>query len=473
MSGRKRIQVDESEWYRVQRKAQQLKEVQRNIPRLIEDVRAQTRADIDRTFAGVQERQRRHEEAVSSLSRQTRQLEETTTRRLREQATELHRALDETAGQIREETRRDLSRQREETRRAIAEERAERRAEMNRLSQEVDALKEDRARSEEMVRAWLADARTMAALIADTLPHERYAPGELARLTGRLATAEHNTSAGRYEAALAVAQEAFHSLSDLRVDTEQSELERCSAQAEAVETLVRVEKLIDGNTERPVVGSDGRALAGYKLDVVHWSDGEFDALREETRDALARARDDSTDTGELVGLRDQEATRLERSLGDTVERAGMRHLASQIRVNLADAVATSLSEYAYYDVVDGDYEDGDQRGRYRARLRNEKGEELVVDVGQDVPDSEQCVIRVLSYDQDVTAEAELMRRAQAVRQALAADGLQASDPECEPGSPHDAVQTPALRPAPRPAPRPERRPAPAPTEQPQVGKATQ
>jgi hypothetical protein len=472
MSGRKRIQVDESEWYRIQRKAQQLKEVQRNIPRLIEDVRAQTRADIDRTFANVQERQRRHEQAMSSLSEQTRQLEESTTRRLREQATALHRALDETAGHIRAETREQLARQRAETMQAIAAERAERRAEMTALSHEVDALKADRARSEEMVRAWLGDARTMAALIADTLPHERYAPGELARLTGRLATGEHNVAEGRFEAALAVVQEAYHSLSDLRVETEQRELERCSAQSEAVEALVRVEKLIDGNAQRPVIGPDGRALAGYQLDVVHWSDGELDALRRETLDALGRARDDTTDTDELLGLRERETARLEQSLGDAVERAGMRQLASQIRVNLADAVARTLSEYAYYDLVEGDYEGGDERGRYYAKMRNGDNE-LVVDVAQAGPDSEQCVIRVLSYDQDVTAEAELLRRAQAVQQALEADGLKVSEPQCEQGSPGDIVPDPGRRTVPSPAPHGEPRPAPRAVEEPQERTATQ
>lgn len=51
MSGRKRIQVDQSEWYRLQQRARQLREVKRDIPRLFADVRAQTRADIDRAFS--------------------------------------------------------------------------------------------------------------------------------------------------------------------------------------------------------------------------------------------------------------------------------------------------------------------------------------------------------------------------------------------------------------------------------------
>lgn len=305
MSGRKRIQVDESEWYRIQRKAQKLKEVQRNLPRLLDDVRAQTRADIDRTFAAVEERGRRQDQVIQGLSAQTRQLEADTSRRLQEQARELRGALDETAGRIQEETRQRLAEQQQTFRREMSAERAERRTEMARLSEKVDVLEQDRAMAEETVRAWLSDSRAMAGLIAETLPHERYAPGDLERLTSRLSTAERNATEGRFDAGLAVAQEAYHSLSELRLDIEQRELDRCSAQTAAVEALVRIEKLIEGNKERPVIGPDGAALPGYKLDVAYWAEGELDELGETTLRALSRARDDRSDVDELRGLREQ------------------------------------------------------------------------------------------------------------------------------------------------------------------------
>ncbi|MFE2154713.1 hypothetical protein ACFXJO_32385 [Streptomyces lavendulae] len=434
MSGRKRIQVDESEWYRLQRNAQKLKEVQRNLPRLIDDVRKQTRADLDRTFGRVEERQRRHEEVVRGLSEQTRQLEADTSRRLREQARELHRTLDETAGRIQEDTRRRLAAHQEAVRREIAEERAERRAETARLSAEIDVMKQGRVRAEETVRTWLSDSRAMAGLIERSLPHERYAPGELGRLTGRLSTAEQNLAHGQFEAALAVVQETYHSLSELRLDIEQRELERSWAQTAAVEALVRIGKLIEGNRERPVLGPDGRPLPGYTLDVTYWSAGELDELGRETERALARARDDGTDTAELQALRER-APELEGTLGETVERAGMRQLASQIRVNLADAVAQTLSDYAYYDLVDGEYQDADPRGAYYAKLRHDNGNEIVLDISQAVQDDGECVIRVHSYDHDVTAEADLAARARAIGEGLAAEGHQVSEPVSEKGDP--------------------------------------
>ncbi|MFE3644025.1 hypothetical protein [Streptomyces sp. NPDC059169] len=434
MSGRKRIQVDESEWYRLQRKAQQLKEVRRNLPQLLDGVREQTRADIDRTFRAVEDRQRGQDQALRNLSEQTRQLEQDTTRRLREQARELHQALDATAGQIREETRRQLARQQEATRRAIAAERAERRAEMARLNQEVDLLKQDREQARSAVRTWLADAREMAGLIGTTLPHERFAPGALAKLTSRLATAEQNEADGRYDAALALAQETYHGLSELRWETEQMELDRCAAQTAAIEALVRTDKLIEENAVRPVLGSDGTPLPGITLDVGYWSGGALEELHQRTSQALLRARDDATDPEELRELEGRVAPELERMLGDTVERAGMRQLASQLRVNLADAVAHTLSEYAYYDLVDGAYDQADPRGTYYAKLRHMNGNEIVVDVAQRTADSGECVVRVHSYDHDTTAEEDLAARAGAIHEALRAGGHEAAEPSCEPGT---------------------------------------
>ncbi|WLQ32922.1 hypothetical protein P8A18_05410 [Streptomyces castrisilvae] len=436
MSGRKRIQVDEAEWYRIQRKAQQLKNVQRKIPKLIDEVRRQTGEDLDRVFSRVEERQQRHEEVVQGLSEQTRQLEADTARRLREQTTEVRGALAASAGQIREETRQRLAEQQQRVRQAIADERAERRAETARLSAEIGVLSQDRAQAGRAVKPWLADARSVASEIADAGLHERYAPGELDRLTGRLTTAEQNAAEGRFDAALAVAQETYHSLSELRADTEQRELERCTAQMAAIDALATVAGEIEDGREQPVDGPDGTVLPGYVVDVDYWSEGEWDRLRTEAADILARARDDGTGTDELLLLRDREAPRLEEELGETVEQATMRHLASQLRVNLADTVAQTLSRIAFYDFVDGEYQDADPRGTYYAKLRHENGNELVLDISQAAPDSGEQVVRVLSYDYDVTAEEELRNRAEAVRLALADDGRAVpAAPESEPGAP--------------------------------------
>ncbi|MGW1071213.1 hypothetical protein [Streptomyces sp. NPDC002537] len=436
MSGRKSIQVEESEWYRIQRQAQELGMVQREVPQLIDAVRRQTRADLDRTFARVDLRQQRHDALVRKLSDQTRKLEQDTARRLRRQATDLRGELAAGAGQIREETRQRLAEQQEQTRQAIASERAERRAEMARVSARIDTIDKDRAQAGQLVQAWMSDARAMTAAIDEAGLHERYVPGELDRLSGRLATAEQNAAQGRFDAALAVAQETYHSLSELRTETEQQELERCTAQMAAIDALVTVENEIEGSLIQPVLGPDGVPVDGCTVDVGFWSQGELDRLREETAHGLACARDDRTGTDELRRLREQEASRLEGVLGDTVGRACLRHLASQTRVNLADAVVQALGRTAYYEFVDGEYQDADPRGTYYAKLVHENGNEIVLDISSAEADSGRHVVRVLSYDHDITAEAQLQERAAAIGQALADEGHPVPEaPTSEPGAP--------------------------------------
>jgi hypothetical protein len=436
MSGRKRIQVDESEWYRIQRQARQLRTVQREVPNLIDAVRRQTRADLDRAFTRVEQRQQQHDALVRELSDQTRRLEQDTTARLRQQATELRGELAACAGQLREETRQRLVEQQEQTRQAIAAERAERRAETARVSARIDAIDKDRAQAGQLVRAWLSDARAMTAAIAEAGLHERYAPGELDRLTGRLATAEQNAGQGRFDAALAVAQETYHSLSELRAETEQRELERCTAQMAAIDALATVAEEIEGSQVQPVLDPDGMPVDGYTVDVGFWSQGDLDRVRKETADGLARARDDRTGTDELRLLREQEAPRLEGALGDTVGQACLRHLASQTRVNLADAVVQALGRTAYYEFVDGEYQDADPRGAYYAKLVHENGNQIVLDISQAEPDSGRHVVRVLSYDHDITSEAQLQERAAAIGESLADEGHPvAGAPASEPGAP--------------------------------------
>ncbi|MFD7492666.1 hypothetical protein ACFV8T_09655 [Streptomyces sp. NPDC059832] len=436
MSGRKRIQVDESEWSRLQRQARQLRKVQREIPQLIDAVRRQTSADLDRTFARVERRQAQHEALVGRLSDRTRQLEADTTRRLKQQAAELRGELAACAGQIREETRQRLAEQQDRVRREIASERAERRAETDRLSARIDVIDQDRAQAGRLVQTWLSDARAMTEAITGAGLHERYAPGELDRLTARLATAEQSATQGRFDAALAVAQETYHSLSELRAETEQRELERCTARMAAIDALATVEKEIEGSLSRPVLDPDGVPVEGCAVDVDYWSEGGLGRLREETANGLARARDDRTGTDELRLLLAQEAPRLEDALGDTVERACLRQLASQTRVNLADAVVQALGRNAYYEFVDGEYQGADPRGTYYAKLVHENGNEIVLDISQTGPDSGRHVVRVLSYDHDITAEAQLQERAEAIGRALADEGHPVSGaPASEPGAP--------------------------------------
>ncbi|MEV8391392.1 MULTISPECIES: hypothetical protein [unclassified Streptomyces] len=434
MSGKKRILVDETEWYRAQRAAQNLRQVRRDVPRLLDEVRRRTEADQARTRAELEERARRTEQALSGLSAQTRRLEQDTGRRLREQSERLHKDLRTTADRLERDTRTALDEQRAALERELAAERDQRHRDIAGLTGRLDELAGHRERAATATQGWLADGVTMSEFIATTLPHERHAPGRLDRLRLDLDTARRNSDIGHYEAALSLAQRAYLDLSELRLDIEHRELERRLAATAATDALVLVETLITENEVRPVMGPDGQPLPGVELDVDHWSEGERKELREQVAERLSRARDDATTAATQRELT-AEAADLERRLGELVDRAGMRQLASQLRVNLADSVAETLSRIGAYELADGEYQDEDERRSYHAVLQHANGNKIVVQV-LPAPDEETGqVMRVLSYDYDTVAEREIRDRAEAVRHALQEDGHPTGPLESELGVP--------------------------------------
>ena len=103
-------------------------------------------------------------------------------------------------------------------------------------------MKRDRAsrtRALESAQTAVADARVLHDAIRSSLPHERFARGQLARLAARLAIAEASIAAGTGEAALVQAQELFLSLGELRAEVELKDAEWRAAHLTAIAAVRR------------------------------------------------------------------------------------------------------------------------------------------------------------------------------------------------------------------------------------------
>ncbi|MPY56355.1 coiled-coil domain-containing protein [Streptomyces spongiae] len=440
MSGRKRIQVDESEWYRLQREASRHKDVIRNLPALIREVRRQTEDDLERVFGVIEDRQRSVEQAFEGLSEQTRRLETETQERLRAQARRTAEELRATAGELRKETREQLAEQESRLRAEIEAERQQRRRDIRRIDSELGELVEDRERAAVLAREALSDARTLHNLIRGTLPHEQYAPGRLDGLEVTLDRAQVNIAQGRFDAALATAQGARQELGELRLDVEHRELERQTLRVYAREGLLLIERLVEDSARQTARDEKDEALEGFDLDVDYWTHGELTALLEET-EALRRRVEDEERPPSADELRDvlrDRAPALRERLERIVERAGRRQFASQERVNLAESVVRALERMTAYELDATTYAGGDQRDAYFARLVHGNRNAIVVEVAPAAPDSGASVLRVLSYDHDTASSTELEERGVELTRALREHGIPAADPQEEPGRPDPA-----------------------------------
>jgi hypothetical protein len=438
MSGKRRITVDEAQWNALQRQARQLRELKINAPQLVADLQRQTQQEVERVSERLENRQRAVEQTMSALSDQTRALEAETTRQLRDQASEMHRRLADTAGQLREETDAALAQQQQAWRAELAAERKRQRAELARLDSQI---RRQAKASSEAAEAWLRDAELVHDLIRDELPHERYAPGQLAALDRRLATARDNVQQGQSQAALALAQEAYHDLSELRVEIELRDREWTGLHTVVYEALLQLDGLAAENAKQIIAAGEVGNDAAVDLDVDYWSEGALTKLRSDVADLLTSVNDTEAwpSTDELRDIAEVRVPELERRLSDVVERAHMRLLASQLRVNVAEVVAKTLDEVAGYQVADHLYEQLDSRRTFLAKLEHSNGNEIVVSVAPSTDESGQCVLRLLSYDYDTAAESVLEERAHAVTRELRSRGLDADDQGCEAGEPDRAL----------------------------------
>lgn len=438
MSGKRRITVDEAQWNVLQRQARQLKDLQVNAPKLVADLQRQTQSELDRVSQQMENRQRSVEQAMSALSSQTRELEAQTNRQLKQQATEMQRRLTESVGELRRDTNTALVRQQQAWRSEISAERERQRAALAKLESQIRRREQA---SSQVAETWLHDAGVVHDVIRDQMPHERFAPGKLAALDRRLATARDNASQGQSQAALALAQEAYHDLSELRLEIELRERAWTGQHTLTYQALLRLDGLAEQNARQVIEAGGAGNDTPVTVDVDFWSEGALSELRSTVADLLARVNDTKTplSTDDLRQLEEERVPELERQLTDITHDAHVRMFASQLRANVAEVVAQTLDESAGYVVGDALYERQDYRRAFMAKLQAANGNEIVVSVAPAPDESGQCVLHVLSYDYDTVAEEVLDQRARTITRELQSQGIPAADQGCDVGEPDPAM----------------------------------
>ncbi|MEU4156487.1 hypothetical protein [Actinoplanes sp. NPDC026670] len=422
MSGRKRILVDEAEYFGLEQKAKQLGGLQRAVPVLINQLRQQVNNDLVRVSEALETRQAAVEAQVGTLHEQARNLEARTEQKLREHTRRAAAALEQLGTDVRRDTEARLVAQQAAWRAEIDESRRQARREIQDVADRVGDLETTAAQTTRAATDWLADARTMVSLIED-LPHERHAPGELARITPRLDTAATDLAQGHAASALGLAQATYHDLSDLRLTVELAERENLLARTAATGALAYLTALIGQNEIAPVEDENGVPIHGVTLHVDHWSRGELTRLRDEVAARSREVADRVLSTADLRAVTATEVPGHEQRLGEIVERARLRQLRSQLRVNLAETVAGVLGDSTGYQVIDGTYVGADERERFLAKMQHLNGNELVVEVATPSEDSSAMVVSVHSYDDDTTARHDRDTRAQAIVEGLRQHGL--------------------------------------------------
>lgn len=435
MSGRKRtyVSVPDDELRALRESQARLATVRRDMPKVVDGVRAQVRTEFNERLSSVDERQRRFESQISGLSDQVRSVETNAQRRLEQRDEQLRAGFERDLSAVRS----DFASQVDS---ALAEERTARERDMSALTEKVDkynaSVQEERAAAEAVAREWLEGAQTLRAFIDTELAHERFAPGRLAALTSQLAGVETNANAGMWQAAVVGAQDVHRELSDLRTTVELLERDHVSLHAHAHQQLLIARSRADANATLPL--SSGTTATDSDVGFVDfWTDGQNAVLVAEIAELLRKVEADELDSDELRALLNDDVPRLMDQIDTLVGLATHAEISSQLRANIAERVVDVLAHNGFDVTITGGYEQGDQRREFLAQADHEDGSRVVASVRP--TDDGRAELSIHSFDEDTGDEETRLHRAYALREQLQADGLElgAFEPE---GGPDPAVR---------------------------------
>jgi hypothetical protein len=420
------------------RKANQLRDLQREMPSMIAAVQKAQEQQAARDKAELQARQDQLTKQLAGLSEKARKLEASTTRRINAATATIMNEAREANRQLRGETRKLIDQQEQRFDAALDTERTERQQEVGALREEMQRERAAKANVLETARTAAADARVLHDAISSTLPHERFAPGKLGRLTGRLAIAEASVAASVGETALAQAQELQLSLGELRAEVELEDAQWRAAHITAVTAVTALAEQISYNSVITV--TDEEAGVSAELDVDYWSEGELSAIKAEAERLTARVNDEADPPGldELREITESSVAALDARLSETVASARARQWASQLRVNMAEIVVNLLEPLTGYELDGTAFEGDDQRGAFYSKLRHPDESEIVVEVAPDEL-GKSCVVRVMSYETGDPDESLRVARVHAITDSLRAEGLNGT-PAAEDGEPDPAFR---------------------------------
>jgi hypothetical protein len=264
----------------------------------------------------------------------------------------------------------------------------------------------------------------------ETLPHNRFAPGELDAVRRNVEDARCNYESNMHEASLSTAQQAYWTIADLREQVLIKQREFIKAQHLALqEARLLLEEARENRRHQLEIGQgdDSEILA---LEVNYWTDGELSSYEDTIRELEQQLIiNEDTLTLEQVKHILEEIESMKPELGEIVERAIKNILASQLRVNMTEVIIRSLEKQGF-TLEDADYEEGDQRKAHVAKVKNIAGSEVVTIISAVQNEEGKNLVSINSYDETFVDDQTLEQRAKEITTILNQAGLEVEQPVC-------------------------------------------
>ncbi len=437
MSGEKcqRVILRETEYNRVNNSTTRRDNFKANVNSQLEELRLEQRRLLNDRMASIQQRHEHYERALSGLGEEIQAIEREQNRKMREHAQHFQKELGSLQEQVQDQRREYLHLIRQQSDKftlALENQKKELQKQINDVN---ERLNRKEASEKEQALIWLQAVEQILNHIRRHYQHEKFRPGVLERLNRELELIRDNNKMKIYPAVIASGQQAFLNASDLRVDLEKLEREweanlevarqsaaevmaSCEAQKECRFTL---------QTEEGPMELDG--------EIDFWTGGALAKLTKTAEKELARLREPAGLTLSDLQSSIQESQERLGVCEDLSEKARQAIIASQVRQNIAQAVAGSLHT-AGWEVTDSTYESEDFSRSIHVKLGNLQGDEIVTVI---TPEAEmesaiQNTLNIFFFDRSTNDEMLRRERIRLIMERLKELGLDGGEATCTPGT---------------------------------------
>ena len=374
MSGEKRtyVSIEDRELRRLREQESRLRQINRDLPDRLNAIRREAQQEMQNRLRPLEDRQRRQEGMAKSLKSDLSRVEKDTQKRLNQQRKEFTNSLDAQRG----EYRKMIADQNRKFTGMVETERKNRQQAVQNLQGQIDAIVADADRKGDTARSFVADLSKIVEEV-NALPHDRFAPGQLDALRRHVADARQSADAGMPEAALSTAQRTYWDVADLRVHVLAKEQEFLLLHEAALEEARSLLAEARSNRQYKLELGKGQDRDEIDLEVDHWTHGELTQLENDIASLEKQLiKGESTLTSDQVKDILCQLDALRPRMTEVVEHARDNILASQLRVNIADAAVEAFKSQGF-TVADETYEGEDERNAYYVKLQNIAGSEVV------------------------------------------------------------------------------------------------
>jgi hypothetical protein len=425
MSGSKvtYVTMDQREAQRLRQMDTHFSAVQRDLPQRLRQIENGMRGELDSQRRRAEQRWKEFERVSRDLRGELAAAEQRNQERLRKGLDRLRAEYTESLSQEREERGRQAEHMRREYHTLVDEERAARQQQVSELSGRIGRMEHQEATLHQMAEAWLQDLRTLRQEV-DKLPHQRFAPGRMARLSAMIEQGESNLRSGASQAAMVNAQNCYLDLVELRADVLYQEQLFEQAYLQATQAVKALLEEINAHRIGTAFADTPQA---FDFEVDFWSEGKLSSAAGSLKALeLKLENEKETLTLKQVQALEEESVRLRGEMLAAVEQAKVAIINGQACYNVSQVVERVLQGQGF-SVDDGVYEGKDQRGAYALKMTNRSGDEVVTIV---TPSKEEELAYKLEMNFFDQSRDEALRRsfAGAVYEGLQGAGLKATPP---------------------------------------------